>query len=328
MPDTHDTAQTTRELGERYADDIIALRRHFHQHPELSAQEHATSDYICAHLDELGIPYERIVGPRPEGKRDERDEFIGTGIIATIRGEAPDAYDANGQPAKRVALRCDMDALPVAEKTELPFASQNDGVMHACGHDCHMAMQLGAARILMDMRNQLHGEVRLIFQPAEEISIGARDMIAAGALDGVDAIFGQHVWSEVDAGTFSAEPGSRMGNTDWFRIDIEGVSAHGSMPHKGLDAIVVACEIVDALQLLVSRRSSPFNPSSSPSARFTAARPATSWPAAPISPEPCARGTRRRATSSPRDSRRWAAALAAHMARASKSSTRPATPPW
>lgn len=157
MPDTHDTAQTTRELGERYADDIIALRRHFHQHPELSAQEHATSDYICAHLDELGIPYERIVGPRPEGKRDERDEFIGTGIIATIRGEAPDAYDANGQSAKRVALRCDMDALPVAEKTELPFASQNDGVMHACGHDCHMAMQLGAARILMDMRNQLHG---------------------------------------------------------------------------------------------------------------------------------------------------------------------------
>ena len=86
MPDTHDTAQTTHELGERYADDIIALRRHFHQHPELSAQEHATSDYICAHLDKLGIPYERIVGPRPEGKRDERDEFIGTGIIATIRG--------------------------------------------------------------------------------------------------------------------------------------------------------------------------------------------------------------------------------------------------
>ena len=213
MSDTADTAQVTRELGERYADNIIALRRHFHQHPELSAQEHATSDYICAYLDELGIPYERITGPHPEDKREERDEFIGTGIIATIRGEAPDAYDSQGNPAKRVALRCDMDALPVTEKTDLPFASQNDGVMHACGHDCHMAMQLGAAHILMDMRDQLHGEVRLIFQPAEEISIGARDMIAAGALDGVDAIFGQHVWSEVDAGTFSAEPGGRMGNT-------------------------------------------------------------------------------------------------------------------
>lgn len=260
MSDTHDTSQQTRELGERYADEIIALRRHFHQRPELSAAEHETSAYICGCLDELGIPYELVTGPHPADKCEERDEFIGTGIIATIRGEAPGAYDEDGQPARRVALRCDMDALPVTEKTELPFASQNDGVMHACGHDCHMAMQLGAARILMEMRNQLRGEVRLIFQPAEEISIGARDMIAAGALDGVDAIFGQHVWSEVDAGSFSCEPGGRMGNTDWFRIDIEGVSAHGSMPHKGVDAIVVACEIVDALQLLVSRRSSPFEP--------------------------------------------------------------------
>ena len=260
MSDTHDTSQQTRELGERYASEIIALRRHFHQRPELSAAEHETSAYICGCLDELGIPYEPVTGPHPADKCEERDEFIGTGIIATIRGEAPGAYDEGGQPARRVALRCDMDALPVTEKTELPFASQNDGVMHACGHDCHMAMQLGAARILMEMRNQLRGEVRLIFQPAEEISIGARDMIAAGALDGVDAIFGQHVWSEVDAGSFSCEPGGRMGNTDWFRIDIEGVSAHGSMPHKGVDAIVVACEIVDALQLLVSRRSSPFEP--------------------------------------------------------------------
>lgn len=263
MPDTHiptPATPTARELGERYADEIIALRRHFHQHPELSAQEHETSAYIRERLDELDIPYELVEGPRPVDAREERDEFIGTGIIATIRGQAPDAYDADGKPAMRVALRSDMDALPVAEKTGLPFASQNDGIMHACGHDCHMAMLLGAAHILADMRDQLRGEVRLIFQPAEEISIGARDMIAAGALDGVDAIFGQHVWSEVDAGTFSCEPGGRMGNTDWFRIDIEGVSAHGSMPHKGVDAIVVACEIVNALQLLVSRRSSPFEP--------------------------------------------------------------------
>lgn len=260
MSDTHDSAQTARELGERYADEIIALRRHFHQHPELSAKEFETSAYIRERLDELGIPYECVEGPRPADDREERDEFIGTGIIATICGEAPGAYDAEGQPSRRVALRCDMDALPVTEKTGLPFASQNDGVMHACGHDCHMAMQLGAAHILASMRDQLRGEVRLIFQPAEEISIGARDMIAAGALDDVDAIFGQHVWSEVDAGSFSCEAGGRMGNTDWFRIDIEGVSAHGSMPHKGVDAIVIACEIVDALQLLVSRRSSPFEP--------------------------------------------------------------------
>jgi amidohydrolase len=123
-----------------------------------------------------------------------------------------------------------------------------------------MAMMLGAVRILHSMRKELRGEVRIIFQPAEEISIGAVDMIDAGVLDGVDAIYGAHIWSEVDAGTFSAQPGPRMANTDWFRIDIDGASAHGSMPHKGTDAIVIAAEIVDALQVLVSRRISPFEP--------------------------------------------------------------------
>lgn len=260
MPEDNPMSARVQELGKLYADDIVAWRRHLHQHPELSACEFETSDFICARLDEMQIPYKRITGSRPEGMREERDEFIGTGIIATIHGTAQGAYNEDGTPARRIALRADMDALPVTEKTELPFASQNEGVMHACGHDCHVAMLLGAARMLMDMRNQLRGEVRLIFQPAEEISIGARDMIAAGALDGVDAIFGQHVWSEVDAGTFSCEPGRRMGNTDWFRIDITGVSAHGSMPHKGVDAIVIACEIVDSIQLLVSRKVSPFEP--------------------------------------------------------------------
>jgi amidohydrolase len=153
-----------------------------------------------------------------------------------------------------------MDALHVTERTELEFASQNEGVMHACGHDCHMAMMLGAVRMLMELRGRLRGEVRVIFQPAEEISIGARDMIAAGALEGVDAIYGAHIWSEVDAGVISCEAGPRMAFTDWFRIDIEGVSAHGSMPHKGVDAIVIAAEIVDALQVIVSRRTSPFEP--------------------------------------------------------------------
>ena len=127
MPDTHDTSQRTRELGERYADDIIALRRHFHQHPELSAKEHETSAYICGYLDELGIPYKLVTGPRPADKREERDEFIGTGIIATIRGEAPGAYDDEGNPAKRVALRCDMDALPVTEKTNCPLPRKTTG---------------------------------------------------------------------------------------------------------------------------------------------------------------------------------------------------------
>lgn len=254
------TAERIIELGEKLEPEIIGLRRHFHRHPELSAHEVETSKFICEKLDELGVPYERITGSHPEDACQERSEFIGTGIVATIRGTAAGAYNDDGTPAKRIALRTDMDALPVTEKTDVEFISEDPGVMHACGHDCHMAIMLGAVKMLNELRDSLKGEVRVIFQPAEEISIGARDMIAAGVLDGVDAIYGQHIWSEFEDGMISCEPGRRMANTDWFRIDIEGVSAHGSMPHKGVDAIVVACEIVEALQVLVSRRISPFEP--------------------------------------------------------------------
>ena len=262
MPEQHvgNIARRVRERALELEPRIVELRRHFHKHPELSGKEFETSAFLCRQLDELGIPYERVQGPHPEGAREERGEFIGTGILATIRGEAPGAYASSGKPAKRIALRTDIDALPVRERTSAPYASVNEGVMHACGHDCHMAMMLGAVQVLNELRGELRGEVRVIFQPAEEISIGARDMIAAGALDGVDAIYGAHIWSEVPAGTFSCEAGPRMAFTDWFRIDIEGVSAHGSMPHKGVDAIVIAAEIVDALQVLVSRRTSPFEP--------------------------------------------------------------------
>ena len=224
---------------------IIEWRRLFHRHPEISGHEEHTQETLCGELDRLGLEYRRLDN---------------NGIIATVRGEAPGAYDEAGIPARRVALRSDIDALPVTEKTGAPFASENEGVMHACGHDAHMAMMLGAVRILQGLKSQLKGEVRIIFQPAEEISIGALSMIDAGALEGVDAIYGAHIWSEVDAGTVSCAPGQRMANTDWFRIDIEGVSAHGSMPHKGVDAVVVGAEMVNALQVLVSRDVSPFDP--------------------------------------------------------------------
>lgn len=239
------TTERIRAVGAAIEQDIIALRRNFHTHPELSGKEYQTSDALCAELDAMGVPYERVAE---------------TGVIATIRGEAEGAYDKDGVPACRVALRADIDALPVHEQTGVSYASQNTGVMHACGHDCHMAMMLGAMRILLSLRESLRGEVRILFQPAEEISIGALRMIEAGALDGVDAIYGAHIWSEVDAGKFSCEPGQRMAHTDWFRIDIEGVSAHGSMPHKGVDAVVVGAEMVTALQILVSRDVSPFEP--------------------------------------------------------------------
>lgn len=183
-----------------------------------------------------------------------------SGLIVTIKGEAPDAYDAQGRPRHRIALRSDIDALPILEQTGAPYASQNEGVMHACGHDCHIAMMLGAIRILHELRSSLRGEVRIIFQPAEEISIGSRRMIAAGALDGVESIYGAHIWSEVEAGTVSIESGPRMANTDWFRVDVSGSSAHGAMPHKGVDAIVVGAAIIEALQVVVSRDVSPFDP--------------------------------------------------------------------
>ena len=218
------TAGQVRDAARAAEPGIIEWRRLFHRHPELSGHESHTQDMICAELDALGVAYRRLGN---------------NGIVATIRGTAPGAYDADGVPARRIALRADMDALPVTEQTGAPFASENKGVMHACGHDAHIAMMLGATRIMVGLAPQLKGEVRILFQPAEEISIGALSMIDAGALDGVDAIYGAHIWSEVDAGTISCAPGQRMANTDWFRIDIEGVSAHGSMPHNGVDAVVV-----------------------------------------------------------------------------------------
>lgn len=234
-----------REIGAAIEADIIALRRDLHRYPELSGKEVHTQEMLCDALDKLGISYRRVAG---------------TGIIATVCGEASDTYLGEGTPARCVALRADIDALPVTEKTGFTYASQNEGVMHACGHDCHMAMMMGAACILNNLRDVLQGDVRILFQPAEEISLGARAMIEAGALEGVDAIYAAHIWSEVDAGKFSCEAGRRMAHTDWFRIDIKGVSAHGSMPHEGIDAVVVGAEMVTALQVLVSRDVSPFEP--------------------------------------------------------------------
>jgi amidohydrolase len=218
-------------------DKLVSMRRDLHRIPEIGFTLPETRKYITDRLEALGIAF----------ALNEED----SGLIAYIN---------KGKPGKILVLRSDMDALPITEETGAAYASEHEGMMHACGHDGHMAMMLGAIRILKEMRDCLRGEVRILFQPAEEISIGARDMIAAGALDGVDALYGAHIWSEVEAGTVSCEAGPRMAFTDWFRIDIEGVSAHGSMPHKGVDAIVIAAEIVDALQVIVSRRTSPFEP--------------------------------------------------------------------
>ena len=244
MADTHETARIQRAVHD-IEPHIIELRRHFHAHPELSLEEVETTRAIAAELDRMGIPYERPTA---------------TGLIATLRGTAPDAYDASGAPRRRLLMRADIDALPVTEKTGEPFASQNPGVMHACGHDCHTAMLLGALRVLAQMTDALHGEIRAVFQPSEENGRGAASMIDAGAADGVDGAFAMHVWSEIDAGLISCEPGPRMANVDWFRVDVRGTSCHGAMPQRGADAVVVAAEIANALQTIVSRDVSPFEP--------------------------------------------------------------------
>lgn len=279
--------QRVQELAARIEPYLIEKRRFFHAHPELSGEEVNTTAAIAQELDAMGIEYalpnDFIPGPAPAhytesenlaslkeaGKAFVRQDVEAqggstissqSGLIVTIRGEAPDAYDEQGRPRHRIVLRSDIDALPVLEQTGASYASKNEGVMHACGHDCHIAMVLGAIRLLNELREQLRGEVRIIFQPAEEISIGSRRMIAAGALDGVETIYGAHIWSEVEAGTVSIESGPRMANTDWFRVDISGSSAHGAMPHKGVDAIVVGAAIIEALQVVVSRDVSPFDP--------------------------------------------------------------------
>ncbi|MEW6518825.1 MAG: amidohydrolase [Thermodesulfobacteriota bacterium] len=213
------------------------IRRTLHQHPELALQEFRTAEYVSAKLAELGIAHQNGIA--------------GTGIAAFI-GEKK-----NG--ARSVALRADMDALPITEKTGLPFASQNDGVMHACGHDGHMAMLLGAAALLKK-QGRLAGRIVLLFQPAEEDEGGAEKMIAAGVLAGVDAIFGGHIERHYGVGEIAVQPGIICAFTDEFRIIIRGPGGHAAKPHESVDCIVAAAFLVASLQTLVSRETNPVFP--------------------------------------------------------------------
>lgn len=222
--------------------DLIGLRRHFHQHPELSFQEHQTSDQVAQRIAEAGLRVQRNVGL--------------TGVVAELD---------NG-PGPCVALRADMDALPIQEANTVEYRSSNPGVMHACGHDAHMTMLIGAARLLTDLRarNELPaGKIRLLFQPSEEASdaenkSGATRMIEDGALKGVDAVFGLHVGAHLESGKFFVRSGPMMAGSDVFSADIVGKSAHAARPQEGVDAIVLAAHVVLACQNAVARRVSPF----------------------------------------------------------------------
>ena len=208
---------------------IIGRRRYYHSCPELSGEEAETTKAIAADLQAMGL--------EPKFFRSQY------GLTAEIRG----AYSG-----KTAVLRADIDGLNIREETGLPFASTN-GYMHACGHDCHIAMQLGAAKILSGIRDELHGTVRLLFQPSEENSKGALQSIAEGCLEGADVIYGTHIWGTVPAPKIDITPGFRMAASNRFRITVKGTAAHASAPHLGADAITAACSIIQGLQLLVTR---------------------------------------------------------------------------
>lgn len=218
-------------------DRLVTIRRHLHQHPELSGEEQATAEYVCAQLDALGISYQSGIA--------------GHGIVAELPGKVPAPF---------VALRADMDALPIQEQTGLDFTSTNEGVMHACAHDGHMAALLGAA-LLLKRSEPLALPIRLIFQPAEELAHGAQDMIAAGVLEDVAAIYGGHFDRHYRAGTIALRAGAVNASSDGFCIDIEGRGGHGSRPHETKDAVVVGTLLVIAIQTIVSREVDPAHPS-------------------------------------------------------------------
>lgn len=223
-----------RELALEQQDYIIETRRHLHAHPELGEHEVETTRFIKGQLESIGIPVQLFDGI--------------TGCVGTITG---------GKPGRTIMLRADIDALPIQENPGKSYCSVNPGVMHACGHDCHTAMLLGAARILQAHRDELHGTVKLIFQMAEEIGRKSEEYVKRGALEGVDGIFGMHVWPSLDSGKANFESGDRMACSDRFTIQIHGTASHGSAPHQGHDAILAAAAAVMALQSIPSRQKNP-----------------------------------------------------------------------
>ncbi|MEG2353667.1 MAG: amidohydrolase [Clostridium sp.] len=226
---------SARKISLQIKDYIIDLRRTIHENPELGLKEFKTRDLIVSELQKENIKYDLICE---------------TGVIAYIEGK---------NTGNTVALRADMDALPIKEETSVEYKSKNTGVMHACGHDAHTAMLLGAAKILNNMKENINGRVKLIFQPAEEIGGASGRMLKQGMLDDVSTAFAIHVLPDTPSGKASVQEGQRMAGTDGFRIKVKGKSGHGSMPHQGVDALFVASSLVVNLQALVSREINPLD---------------------------------------------------------------------
>ena len=217
---------------------LITYRRELHERPELSCEEKQTADYIANQLRAL-----------PVGNL--KTEVGGHGVVVDVQGK---------RPGKSVLVRADMDGLPLVEASGEPFSSKNAGVMHACGHDVHMAIALELAHRMCENLDRLPGMVRFAFQPAEERAGGAKPMIEAGVLDGIDQVIGLHVWSELPVGQVSIRPDVVMASADMFTLTITGKSGHGAQPHLTIDAVTIAAQVVSALQTLASRETAPTSP--------------------------------------------------------------------
>ncbi|MFP5113074.1 M20 family metallopeptidase [Bacillaceae bacterium C204] len=231
------TSLNLNQLAEETKEQVIAWRRHLHQNPELSFHEEKTSQFIYDTLQSFG----NLEISRPTK----------TSVVARLIGP---------EPGKTLAIRADMDALPIQEENTFEFASQNPGVMHACGHDGHTAMLLGTAKILSSLKDQIKGEVRFLFQHAEELFPGgAEEMVQAGVMDGVDLVIGTHLWSPIEKGKVGVVYGSMMASPDTFWITVNGKGGHAALPHQTIDSIAVAAQVVTNLQHIVSRNTDPLD---------------------------------------------------------------------
>lgn len=230
-----------QELAKTIYDDVVGNRRHLHANPELSFHEIQTSAFVARKLEEMGLEYHKMAD---------------TGLVALIKGDKPSD--------KVIALRADMDALPIVEANDVPYKSQNPGVMHACGHDVHTSSLLGTAKILTQLKSEFGGIVKLIFQPAEEkLPGGASLMIKEGVLENPkpDAVIGQHVMPLIDAGKVGFRAGKYMASTDELYVTVKGKGGHGAQPQQNVDPVIITAHILTALQQVVSRFADPKSPS-------------------------------------------------------------------
>jgi amidohydrolase len=239
LSNAHNNSMLSRikELAEALKPRLIEIRRHIHAHPELSGQEHQTAAYVAGVLSSCGIVVQEAVGK--------------TGLIGELVGRTDE---------RLVAIRTDMDALPITERTSVEFASRRQGIMHACGHDVHTTVGLGTAMVLSQLGEVFPGNTRFLFQPAEEIAQGAKWMVKDGAMNDVSAIFSVHVFPSIPAGSIGIRYGALTAAADDLEIIIMGESGHGARPHEAIDAIWIASQVITTLQQAISRTQNPLRP--------------------------------------------------------------------